>query len=307
MADDTSEVLINGKMLRDKNLLLEKIKNDNYSLPFKIILKPMELLPNKAKSAISEDVHVKHLFSKLQDYIAHDEKETEAEIRRLTLAKGQRRQQAEKEFQLMVTLINSIESSDGRSGSSSSSTLESTKMMSTENIQITPPVTPESAHMTIDQAPFGKLMNNQQQQQQYNHRDGISKHNNAILQKQVTRTIAFDDDIFELDGMQTGDEEAKDENDRYHKYSDTENSDGEEMLVEKRPYMRGRSGSLAIARSAPISMPQFLHHANPHLEEKHINEQDIAGSIKLLAKSIHADSIFGELPNRHVFKYNAEF
>ncbi|KAG5672657.1 hypothetical protein PVAND_002769 [Polypedilum vanderplanki] len=316
VADDTNEVLINEKMLRDKNMLLEMIKNPNYSNSFKIILKPMELLPNKTKSAINNDVRVKQLFSTLQDYISKDEKDTEAEIKRLRLALAQRRQQAEKEFQLIVTLIGSIESNYDSSNNSGNarSTHESTNM-STENIQmfssITPPVTPESAQMTFDQAPspFNKLMtnNNSNNHHQYNnnHREGISKHNNAIIPKQRTRAIEFEDDIFELDGMQKDDDDSSDINGRYNKSSDTENSDVEEMMHEKRPYMRVRSGSLAIARSAPISMPQFLQHTNPHLEEKPINEQDIAGSIKLLAKSIHADSIFGELPNRSY--YNAEF
>lgn len=159
------------------------------------------------------------------------------------------------------------------------------------------------AAATAGASPIGKNSHHHN-----NHREGISKHNNALLQKQmVTRTIDFDDDIFELDGMQQ--ESAKNDIDHYHKYSDTETSDVEEM-AEKRP-PRGRLGSACFARSAPISMPQFMHHANIHHEDKrdNINENDIASSIKLLAKSIHADSIFGELPTvrRPTVKYNADF
>lgn len=334
MCDNLNECLINGKMIRDKSLLLEIIKHENYSMPFKIILKPLELLPNVMKSTIAlinDDMMCKSLFVKLQDYIAIDEKETEAEIRRIKQAMNQRRQKAEKEFQLITTLISSC--SDSKI--INKSTLDSTKLTSIENVHssfsITPPVTPENtaAQINFDQLPLGKMtnnINNSHHNQQYqhhamnndhNHREGISKHNNAIMQRQITRTINFEDDIFELDdGARQGDDEdddtTKDENDRYHKYSDTENSDIEEMIVEKRPYARGRSASLAnssLARSAPICMP-FMHHANAHLQDKHVNEQDIASSIKLLAKSIHADSIelFGELPSsRHVIKYNAEF
>lgn len=295
--DNINEVLVNQNMLRGREILSEMTKNENYSLPFKVILKQIDVLPNSMKSTINEDVHVKSLFTKLQDFISHDTSETEAEIRKLQNRLNERRQQAEKEFQLIVTLIHSIGSSDNFNN------LESTNDH-IQSLYSTPPVTPESQSMTIDQLPSHPIIKHVD----HNHREGISKHNNALMQQKVTRTIDFEDDIFELDGMQK--DESVNENDRYHKYSDTEGSDVEEMITEKRPYARGRSGSLAIARSAPISMPQFLHHTNPHLEEKNNvnNDHDIASSIKLLAKSIHADSIFGELPNsRPIFKYNTDF
>lgn len=228
----------------------------------------------------------------MQDYIAKESSDTEAEIRRLTLQLNQRRQQAERDFQLIVTLINSVENS---------TTEQSTKLpMSTD---ITPPVTPESAQMSMEDH-HKSLMAAK------NPRDGIAKHNNALVQKHVvTRTIDFDDDIFELDGMQQDDAAKNDDIDHYHKYSDTETSDIEEM-PERRP-QRVRSGSACFARSAPISMPQFMHHANIHMtrddKRDNLNENDIASSIKLLAKSIHADSVFGELPVRPIFKYNTEF
>lgn len=297
--DGSNSILVNGNLLRDGNAMSEMMKNENYSMPFKIILKQIDLLPNTIKSTINDDIHVKNLFTKLQDFISHDAIETEDEIRKLQNRMNLRRQKAEKEFQLIMTLVNSIESNS----SDNFSTLESTNDH-IQSLYSTPPVTPESAQlMTIDQLPSHPIIKHVD----HNHREGISKHNSAILmQQKVTRTIDFEDDIFELDGMQNS--ETIDENDRYHKYSDTEGSDVEEMITEKRPYARGRSGSLAIARSAPISMPQFLNHTNPHLEKNINNDHDIASSIKLLAKSIHADSIFGELPNsRPIFKYNTEF
>lgn len=235
---------------------------------------------------INDDPRIKCVFGKLQDYIAKETSDTEVEIRRLTLQLNQRRQQAERDFQQIVTLINSVENTE-----------QSTNQMSTD---ITPPVTPESAQMSMEDH-HKTLMAAK------NPRDGIAKHNNALLQKQVvTRTIDFDDDIFELDGMQEDVAPKNDDFDHYHKYSDTETSDIEEM-PERRP-QRVRSGSACIARSAPISMPQFLH-ANIHREDKRdiLNENDIASSIKLLAKSIHADSVFGELPVRPIFKYNTDF
>lgn len=303
-------LLVNAQLLRDNNhLLLETIMNDkNFSLPFKVILKPIEESNISAlKLNINGDARLKGLFGRLQDFIAKDSSDTEAEIRRLTLAMNERRQHAERDFQLIVTLINSIDNN--------STTMEqSTKLaMSTD---ITPPVTPESAQLSIDDhhksmmAAAAASMSPAMKIPQNHHREGLTKHkhSNALLQKQiVTRTIDFDEDIFELDGMQEISGGATNDIDHYHKYSDTETSDVEEM-AEKRP-ARVRSGSACIARSAPISMPQFMHHANIHNEDKrnNINENDIASSIKLLAKSIHADAIF-ELPvRRSTVKYNADF
>lgn len=53
---------------------------DNYSKPFKIILKQIETGPHSGK--INEDMRVKELFMKLQDYIADESSTTETEIRR---------------------------------------------------------------------------------------------------------------------------------------------------------------------------------------------------------------------------------
>lgn len=255
-------------------------------MPFGVILKPIEL-PRALHVNINNDGRIKSLYVKLQDFIARDSSQTEAEIRRLTKEMNLRRQQAERDFQRIVTLIESP------------TCTASTKSLSSENIELTPPVTPESINE--------KMMNIDDHLPQPMKSVAFA---NAIQQQNITRTIDFDDDIFELDGMQ---DEPKNDADRYHKYSDTdEGSDGEKMTVEKRAMNRGRSGSINIARSAPISMPQFNHHMIHAIDtddEKAVNNEnqqmDIASSIKMLARSVHADSIFGELPGhvRHV-RYN---
>lgn len=255
------------------------------------------MLPRSLQVSINDDARVKSLFGKLQDYIAFDSSETEAEIRRLTNEMNQRRQQAEMDFQRIVALI---ESSAGNT--------VSTKSLSSEDIEsLTPPVTPESINekmMNIDDHLPQPMMKSV----------AFAKHTNGMQHQHITRTIDFDDDIFELDEMQ---DEPKNDQDRYHKYSDTdEGSDGEKMTVEKRAMNRARSGSINFARSAPISMPQFHHHAIHAIDtddDKAVNDQqqmDIASSIKMLARSIHADSVFGELPDRlkeRQIRYNDKF
>lgn len=275
---------------RDQAQLMKMMNCDNYAMPFKIVLKPIAVLPSRGiNMSISNDPRLRSMFEKLQDFIDVDTKQTESEIRRLSTELDQRRQKAERDFQRICAIIES-----------SSSTFVSTKAMSTENIDLTPPVTPESINdkmMTIDQLPLASKLNGK--------RDGSSKHSSAISQSRVTKTINFGDDIFAFDGMQ---DDASNEADGYQKNSDSEDEDGEKAM-EKRAYMRGRSGSINVARSAPISMPQFLHHVIHDIDtddEKLVVEQemDIPSSIQQLARSIHTDSVFGELPVRPILRHN---
>lgn len=247
-------------------------------MPFKIVLKPIAVLPSRGLNlGISDDLRLRSMYEKLQSFIEADKKRTESEIRRLVTEQDQRREKAERDFQRICAIIKS----------NGDNTFVSSKAMSTENIDLTPPVTPESVNdkmMTIDQLPLAKLNGN---------RDGGSR---------LTKTINFDDDIFAFDGMH---EEASNEAEGYQRNSDSDDEDA----MDKRAVMRGRSGSVNIARSAPITMPpQFLSHILHDIEtdeEKVVAEQDmdIPSSIQLLARSVHTD-IFGELPGRHILRNN---
>lgn len=233
--------------------------------------------------SINDDARIKLLYKKLQNFLETDAAHTQAEIGRLTIEMNARRQKAQKDFERIATLI------------------ESTKTMSTDDIELTPPVTPES----INEKSMDNQLQGLPQAKKIGSR-GSDKHANAISPPQQVRTIDFDEDIFEFDGMH--DNHPKNEADE--KYSDSEEGSDGEQAVDKRGYNRGRSGSINIARSAPISMPQFIHHAIHEIdtEERPTVEQqmDIASSIQMLARSIHADSIFGEMP-RPVLRYNTEF
>lgn len=236
---------------------------------------------------MSDDSRVTSLFSRLQDYIDALSRQTETEIRKLTMESNARRQQAEKDFERIAALIES--------------TSISTKALSSDSIELTPPVTPESISdkmMTID---------NQPQLPHPMKRDGSAKHTSAINQQHMTRAIDFDEDIFDFDGMQT---EAVNGTERYDKYSDTEDGSDDEQSDKQRAYMRNRSGSINVARSAPISMPMFsqlTHTIDTEDEKNEQHEMDIASSIQMLARSVHVDSIFGELPARPILRNNTDF
>lgn len=260
------------------------MKCDKYSMPFKIVLKPISALP-PALQRITDDARVKSLFDKLQNFMEKDVEQTEADIRRLQSEASERRQKAETDFQQLVAIIESTKSTID----------ESTKMTTDE---LTPPVTPESIN--------DKMMTMDHQIPQHKRRDGNSKHSSAINQKRVTKAIEFDE-VFEFEGMSND----QFDNEPSQKYSDTEEGSDNENTVEKRAINRGRSGSIHIARSAPISMPQFNHHVIHNVDiddDRNANQpMDIASSIQMLARSIHADSVFGELPPRPVLRHNTEF
>lgn len=275
---------------RDEAQLRAMMNCDKYSMPFKVVVKPIAVLPRALQKSINDDVRVKSMFDQLESFIETDSKQTEAEIRRLQMEMNNRRQEAEIDFQRIAAVIELF-----------NGTIAST--MSTDSCELTPPVTPESVNdkmMSMDnQIPHDKLNGK---------RDGSSKHSSAINPKLITKTIDFEEDVFAFDGMQ---EEATNEADRYHKYSDTEEGSDGENTVEMRAYNRGRSGSVNIARSAPISMPRFPYQRVDidTDDEKSTVEQemDIASSMKILARSVRADNIFGELPAPPVLRHNAEY
>lgn len=272
---------------------------DNYSKPFKIILKQIEAGPHSGK--INEDKRVKELFLKLQDYIADESSSTETEIRRFNEMQlkllSERRQRAEREYQMLVNLIGSIGTNSTNNNINNATTLtnnDMTPMLMT----MTPPITPESvstqgSSMSIDNFIGGgyggggdmkmnqttqpipphlmKSANNNNNHQRMKVKDANSKHSNVMQQKKngTTKTFEFDD-MFEIDGM-NGDSR----NDTYQKYSDGEDynsSDVEKDPVEKRSsgisMIRGKSvAAMNFARSAPMAMPLMAHAMREHLEE----------------------------------------
>jgi Proline-rich AKT1 substrate 1 len=67
----------------------------------------------------------------------------------------------------------------------------------------------------------------------------------------------------------------------------------------------GRQASLNIAKSLPISIPdvmsQFRGSEDDDLDEEQEDNVDIAASMQKLAKSVHGDAVFGDLPTRPRF------
>uniref|UniRef100_A0A6B2EDJ1 Putative lobe protein isoform x1 n=1 Tax=Phlebotomus kandelakii TaxID=1109342 RepID=A0A6B2EDJ1_9DIPT len=80
--------------------------------------------------------------------------------------------------------------------------------------------------------------------------------------------------------------------------SDSENYGDDEQQTMCIPRQMVRSGSLNMAKSLPISMPAIMDRSiEDDFDDQPVDEKvDIAASIKALAKSVHGDAVFGDLP-----------
>lgn len=224
--------------------------SDKYSLPFKIIVKQIYGM----KSKIGSDVRYKQLFMKLEDYIANETANTEREIQQFTEAKlaelNYKREMGAKDYAYLVSLINSVTDQQVTIDCGNNSTnftnhinnnnrnnnISNTINATTENVVSstsdndivdTPPITPESTPMSIENiyknispsatsttSQSTKLtnVNNKipQQQQPDNAKkmkEFSAKHSKLIHQQlttqQATKTydLDFDDEIFDIDGF----------------------------------------------------------------------------------------------------------
>ncbi|GAB0099466.1 hypothetical protein DMENIID0001_153260 [Sergentomyia squamirostris] len=81
--------------------------------------------------------------------------------------------------------------------------------------------------------------------------------------------------------------------------SDSENYGDDDHATMCIPRQMARQGSLNMAKSLPISMPAAIDRSieDDYDDQQPLDENvDIAASIKALAKSVHGDAVFGDLP-----------
>uniref|UniRef100_A0A1L8DDC0 Putative lobe n=1 Tax=Nyssomyia neivai TaxID=330878 RepID=A0A1L8DDC0_9DIPT len=80
--------------------------------------------------------------------------------------------------------------------------------------------------------------------------------------------------------------------------SDSENYGDDDQQTMCIPRQMARQASMSIAKSLPISMPAVMDRSiEDDFDDQPIDEKvDIAASIKALAKSVHGDAVFGDLP-----------
>ncbi|XP_017772591.1 PREDICTED: uncharacterized protein LOC108559757 [Nicrophorus vespilloides] len=115
------------------------------------------------------------------------------------------------------------------------------------------------------------------------------------IHRQISQKNSLDaEGLFPLEDMEYLDD--------YSNY-DSKLSDNEEDVDEGIPIKAGKANQYQLnqAKSLPMNIPVFLSPANNHLHDEPDDlrpeeSMDIAASIKALAKSVHGDTVFGDLP-----------
>lgn len=117
------------------------------------------------------------------------------------------------------------------------------------------------------------------------------------------------DCLFDIDGMENDktpppDTYSDEDECDYDDTTDNNNQEGG-MRIPRLPYRQNSS----IARSLPISTPKPMtpfRGNDDDLDEMTEEAVDIAASIKAIAKSVHGDAVFGDLPRRQIQKFTSQ-
>ncbi|XP_055534318.1 uncharacterized protein LOC129723871 [Wyeomyia smithii] len=133
---------------------------------------------------------------------------------------------------------------------------------------------------------------------------------NAQQHRRLVATNSFESDcMFDIDGMEN------DKSPLSNTLSDEEelgfdesigNNNDDGMYIPSRQF--GRQSS-SIAKSLPISMPQVMTQFRANevdFEEISEDNVDIAASIKALARSVHGDTVFGDLPRPQIQRFSTQ-
>uniref|UniRef100_A0A182MP74 Uncharacterized protein n=1 Tax=Anopheles culicifacies TaxID=139723 RepID=A0A182MP74_9DIPT len=129
-------------------------------------------------------------------------------------------------------------------------------------------------------------------------------------QQQQQQTMFDSDCLFDIDGMENDktpppDDISDEEQTDYDDISENNNRTDGGIFIPRHQYRRQTS---VIAKSLPISMPKQMaqFRANEDdLDEMVEDTVDIAASIKALAKSVHGEAVFGDLPRRQIQKFTS--
>lgn len=154
----------------------------------------------------------------------------------------------------------------------------------------------------------GAIVTSRQQSQQTQHSS-----TNSLMQMQQQRlaTSSFESDcMFDIDGMENDksplSQTLSDEEELgFDESTGNNNEDG--IYIPSR-HTLGRQSS-SIAKSLPITMPQVMTQyraSEDDYDEMADDNVDIAASIKALARSVHGDTVFGDLPRPQVQRFSTQ-
>lgn len=154
---------------------------------------------------------------------------------------------------------------------------------------------------------------NRQQPQQQQPATTLMQHsstNSLTMQQSPHRVASYEADcMFDIDGMENDNSPlsntlSDEEELGFDESIGNNNEDG--IYIPSRQL--GRQNS-SIARSLPISMPQLMTQFRTNeedFEELTEDNVDIAASIKALARSVHGDTVFGDLPRPQIQRFSTQ-
>lgn len=198
------------------------------------------------------------------------------------------------------------------------STGNSPPMMTTRSSRITPPSSADQSSARQQQQPLrangnnnivsfsnntrGAIVNNSRQQPQHSS-------TNPLMQMQQNRSFESDC-IFDIDGMENDKSPLSNtlSDEEELGFDDSTGNNNEDGMYIPARHSLGRQSS-SIAKSCPITMPKVMSQYRGNEEdydEMAEDNVDIAASIKALARSVHGDTVFGDLPRPQVQRFNTQ-
>lgn len=130
-----------------------------------------------------------------------------------------------------------------------------------------------------------------------------------MQQQQRLATSSFESDcMFDIDGMENDKSPLTLSDEEDLGLDESTGNNNEDGIYIPARHSLGRQSS-SIAKSLPISMPQVMTQfraTEEDYDEMAEDNVDIAASIKALARSVHGDTVFGDLPRPQVQRFSTQ-
>lgn len=303
------QYLLNSESSINHTDLMALKQHDNYSSTFGILINAHLTDYNKLQKNNNDDVKCEELERSFRDALKRQYDETAQRIKEYSDQQFEllriTREKADLEYKFLAEEIRTVPDWNPVRISGSEETPLNHLTMKT--VLDTPPATPESIPMSIGNSPNFKQQTNVAFKSAIppSKTKNTLRHSPLLLQQQQLRqSVEEHGFFFDMDGFTTENFTGSgnaimsdvDESD-----SDESNSNVTDGISIPRPQARPKS--LSIAQSLPIAMPEVNNRPTivPDLDDDdedftNATCMDIAASIKAMAKSLHGDAIFGDLP-----------
>ncbi|XP_055693378.1 uncharacterized protein LOC129795880 [Lutzomyia longipalpis] len=305
-------IICNSKLMTNQEEINALKASNSYSSVFGILMD--QQFPDeevfKTNKLLQNHPKVKNLTQQFQQHLQRETAATDERIQRFTehqftLLK-MFRERTEQELQILMSLVCRLP--ENLTLLTDTQTRQQHQQMSS-NLE-TPPSTPDTP-MTIGSSPPMAVRVSSQAPAMSTSSSGASspmpmrgarRHSGNRTAMDTSSRMRHNVDadaecFFQIEGMEndmaTGPQDMSDLDE-----SDSENYGDDDQQTMCIPRQMARQGSLNMAKSLPISMPAIMDRSiEDDFDDQPVDEKvDIAASIKALAKSVHGDAVFGDLP-----------